>query len=159
MQRSRFGDWECDLIIGGKKSGYILTLVERQSLLLYGYLIRDKKASTVSKVLRRHFTSLPKEYVYTVTFDRGREFYCFEDIQGIHGLRCYFCHPYNAYEKGLIENSNGILRQFFPKRSSFSDLEQKDVDRAIELINTRPRKKHSYRTTLEQLELMGIILK
>ena len=145
-QRKTYGHWEGDTIHGAGKSGYIATFVERKS----GYLLAVKLDSTSCSEFRiaasRCFTSIPKRYSKTLTLDNGPEMRMSEGIERDTGLSIYFATPYHSWERGTNENTNGLLRYYFPKKTSFKNITQKDVDRAAALLNTRPRKRLGYRT-------------
>ena len=143
--RARIGDWEGDTIVGKERTERILTHVDRKSgLLLAGRTKAD--SHSVRKEVGRIFTTLPCK---TITYDNGSEFAAFQCIEKDTHAKVYFAYPGKPYQRGTNENSNGLLRQFFPKRSSFVTVKQRDVDEAVALINNRPRKRLDYRTPLE----------
>lgn len=155
-QRIRLGDWEGDTIVGGEKNVHILTHVDRTS----GYLIADK-AEDISKegiqeLTLNSFAKIPKSKVKSITYDNGVQFNKFEDTEEKiikqtknKKFAIYFAYPYHSWERGTNENTNGLLRQYFPKKSPFKDLSQKDLDKKVKLINTRPRKRLNYLTPEE----------
>ena len=148
-KRRRIGDWEGDTIVGQEKTKHILTHVERKS----GYLMADKleKATaenTNEKTIAR-FSKLPKNKKHTITYDNGSTFSQFEMIEKFAGLLIYFAWPYHSWERGTNENANGLLRQFFPKKSFFANITQEAIDKACRLINNRPRKRLGYFTPNE----------
>lgn len=147
--RERFGDWEGDTIVGGEKTSGILTHVERKSGYLFGDLFQKKSAEWVRERTVWRFAKLPKHKKHTVTYDNGSEFSDHERIERLSGMRVYFAYPYHSWERGTNENTNGLLRQFFPKKMKFGTLTQKDVDEAVALINHRPRKRLGYLTPHE----------
>jgi len=144
--RERLGDWEGDTIVGGERTTGILTHVERKSGYLLADLLKRKTAESVWKKTTNHFSGLP---VHTITYDNGSEFSLHELIGRDTGADIYFAFPYHSWERGTNENTNGLLRQFFPKRMMFGMLRQKDVDHAVDLINHRPRKRLNYLTPHE----------
>lgn len=148
-QRARIGDWEGDTIIGLERTKRILTHVERLS----GYLIADKlnvvSADIVAKKTIERLKKLPKEKRQSITYDNGTEFSSHEIIERKTKADVYFANPYHSWERGTNENTNGLIRQFFPKRSSFATVSQEDVDRVAKLLNRRPRKRLSYLTPFE----------
>lgn len=145
---SRLGHWEGDTIIGKNHKGAILTLVERKSKLVKISLMQDKSSDSVKKaileLLKNH-----KSKVKTITFDNGKEFACHEDISKKLKAKIYFAHPYSSWERGLNENTNGLLRQYFPKKTDFSKINKKDIAIAQKKLNLRPRKKLGFKTPLE----------
>ncbi|NCB20578.1 MAG: IS30 family transposase [Clostridia bacterium] len=146
--RVRIGDWEGDTIVGSDKS-HILTHVDRTS----GYGLGDKlkrgTAELTRKKTEKRFETIPKNKKYTMTYDNGVTFSEHELTEINTGIDIYFANPYHSWERGCNENFNGLLRQFFPKKSSFANIEQEDIERAVKLINNRPRKRLGYRTPAE----------
>jgi len=148
-KRLRNGDFEGDLVDGNDNSGYILTHVDRRS----GYLLADKleqaKADIIREVTCQRFIKLPKSKRHSITYDNGTGFNDWQVTEKQINLEIYFANPYHYWERGTNENTNGLLRQFFPKRSSFKKVIQKDIDKAVTLINNRPRKRLNYLTPHE----------
>lgn len=147
--RERLGDWEGDTIVGGERTTGILTHVERRSGYLLADLLKRKSAHAVQAVTVRRFSRLPKSRRRTVTYDNGLEFAEHEQIERATKMAVYFAYPYHSWERGTNENTNGLLRQFFPKQSLFAKLTQQDVDRAVRCLNHRPRKRLGYLTPHE----------
>ena len=148
-RRKRIGDWEGDTVVGQEKTERILTHVERKSGILLADKISDMKAEVVRKTTVQRFQSVPASKRHTVTYDNGIEFAEYEFIERDANMTIYFAYPYHSWERGTNENTNGLLRQFFPKGSAFRNVTQKHIDQAVSLINNRPRKRHGYRTPLE----------
>jgi transposase, IS30 family len=148
-KRERIGDWEGDTIVGGEKTTGILTHVERKSGYLIADLLKKKNAQTVKERTIKRFSKLSKDKRQTITYDNGMEFSEHELIERSTEMKVYFAYPYHSWERGSSENVNGLLRQFFPKKSMFAKLTQRDVDRAVDLINNRPRKRLGYLTPYE----------
>lgn len=153
-----YGHWECDLIHGHRHSGYILTAVERKSGFLMAAFCRTRNVECVSSCLKELFSCVPARYRHTLTYDRGKEFFGFRQVDEALQVKSYFCHPGCPGERALNEQSNGLLRQFFPRRRDFSRLTNEEIARAVALINHRPRKKFGYLSTVEQLREKGILL-
>lgn len=147
--RSRIGDWEGDTIVGGERITGIITHVERRSGYLLGDLFKEKKAYLIREKIVKRFNKISKDKKHTITYDNGVEFSEYEFIQRKTEMNVYFANPYHSWERGTNENTNGLLRQFFPKKSLFAKLTQRDVDKAVKLINNRPRKRLNYRTPYE----------
>ena len=145
-QKARLGDWEADTIIGRNHQAAIVSLVERQSK-----LTRLKKVARNTAELVAHAvtTQLQPLTARTITSDNGREFAGHRQIG--HKLKAdfYFAHPYHSWERGLNENTNGLVRQYFPKQSEFSKLTDKQVKKVEERLNNRPRKTLGYKTPNE----------
>ena len=145
-QKSRLGDWELDTIIGKGHRQAIVSMTERLSKLLRMKKVSRKTGILVKQAVCRKLTGLT---VHTLTSDNGREFA--EHSQIAEKLRAdfYFCHPYSSWERGLNENTNGLIRQYFPKRSEFAKITDKDIKLAEDKLNNRPRKTLGYQTPNE----------
>ena len=148
-ERMRIGDWEGDTIRGEERNTAILTHVERRS----GYLMADKldhpKAKETREATVKKFEKLPKNKRHTITYDNGSEFAEHELIGRFTKMMIYFAYPYHSWERGTNENTNGLLRQFFPKKMPFKNITQKQIEEATRLINNRPRKRLNYLTPYE----------
>ena len=147
--RKRYGDWEGDTIEGKKKSGFIATIVERKSRFLLATKLADKKAATLTKASIQIFRHIPRKMRQTLTVDNGSEFAQFKKYEEKTGLEIYFAQPYAAWQRGANENTNGLLRQYFPKGSNFRKISDDDVREAASRLNNRPRKCLNYRTPKE----------
>lgn len=147
--RERIGDWEGDTIVGGEKTTGILTHTERKSGYLFGDLFLKKSSVLIREKTVKRFQLVPEGKKRTLTYDNGSEFSDHERLERFSGIAIYFAYPYHSWERGTNENTNGLLRQFFPKKMLFGTLKQKDVDRAVSLINHRPRKRLGYLTPYE----------
>jgi len=147
--RQRIGDWEGDTVIGQDRKPAILTHVERKSgLLLADKLERATAESTKQRTIER-FDKIPKKRKHTITYDNGSEFSEHEMTEEKTKLDIYFAYPYHSWERGCNENANGLLRQFFPKKSIFATITQEQIEKATRLINNRPRKRLNYLTPYE----------
>ena len=144
--RSRIGNWERDTIAGGEKIIHILTHLDRKSGLLMADKAEQATAAIIQQLTLRRFQSLPKSKTQSVTYDNGSQFNKYEDTKERLQLPIYFAFPYHSWERGTNENTNGLLRQFYPKKSLFGPIFQKQLDKVIHLINTRPRKRLNYHT-------------
>lgn len=144
-ERSRIGDWEMDTMIGRPGGKVLVTMVERKSRYTLIGLAESKEAVEVTA---RLFESLRghRDKVETMTFDNGKEFAMHELLAELLGADAYFAHPYHSWERGLNENTNGLIRQYFAKGSSFDALTDDDVRRVERLLNSRPRKCLAYQT-------------
>ena len=147
-QRSRIGDWEGDTVIGKNHKGVLVTLVERKSRYTLACQVASRHSPGVTEaviaLLRPH-----KRQCHTLTFDNGKEFAEHAFIAQCLSARVYFAHPYCSWERGLNENHNGLLRQYFPKKTNFLKVGQHEVNDAVYLLNHRPRKCLGYRTPHE----------
>jgi transposase, IS30 family len=151
--RERIGDWEGDTIVGGEKSMHILTHVDRRS----GYLMADKldhatALETQLKTLAR-FKLLPSNKKHSLTYDNGVQFSLHQGTEQKSGIPIFFAYPYHSWERGTNENTNGLLRQYYPKGSPFNHITQPQLDQTVKLINNRPRKRLNYLTPYEVFEL------
>lgn len=148
-KRSRLGDWEGDTIIGSEKTIHILTHAERKSR----YLLADKVDGATAEKVRmttvKRFQKLPQYKRQTITYDNGIQFSEHETVERDLDISVYFAYPYHSWERGTNENTNGLLREFFPKKSPFKNITKQKLDRAVKLINNRPRKCLSYQTPEE----------
>ena len=138
-QRSRIGDWEIDTIIGGHHQGVLLSLVERKSRLCLIARLANKSAQEVERTTINLLDSI-KEKVHTVTSDNGKEFAKHESIAKNLDAQFFFAHPYASWERGLNENTNGLIRQYFPKKTQFNHISDQQVQSVKEKLNNRPRK-------------------
>lgn len=151
-KRSRFGDWEGDTIEGRKGTGVIATYVERKSGYLLAIKLNSKHADELARQTQQAFRRLPKRLRQTLTYDNGREFAQFKQIERHTGLDIYFADPYAPWQRGCNENLNGLLRQYFPKGSDFTLISSKRLAQVVRTLNNRPRKRHAYRTPVEVLQ-------
>ncbi len=146
--KSRIGDWEADTVIGANHKKAIVTLVDRMSKLSLFTLVPDKTKESVTKAIEKSLKDM-KRNVLTITFDNGKEFAGHQEIASILEAKCFFAKPYHSWERGLNEHTNGLLRQFVPKKSDFSQITQVDIDIAQNALNNRPRKVLNYKTPAE----------
>lgn len=147
-RKSRFGDWELDTIIGARHKGGILSAVERKSKLTRLRKLVTKAAVEMKDNSIALLAPLAAR-VHTITVDNGKEFCDHELIAAGLQARIYFAHPYASWERGLNENTNGLVRQYFPKKYPFASITAKDVQQVEDLLNERPRKTLGYRTPNE----------
>jgi IS30 family transposase len=155
----RVGDYEMDTIIGSRHRGAIVSVTERKTKLAKLYLVNQPTAEATSDAVIKQLLPFRK-YVHTLTADNGKEFSQHRRIANKLHAQVYFAQPYHAWERGLNENTNGLVRQYFPKKTDFTKLTQDEVQRVEDLLNSRPRKTLNFRTPNEVfLELTGIINK
>lgn len=139
-QRDRPGaDWEGDLIIGSKHKQAIVTMVDRCTRTTFMRKVAFKTAEAVTAAICEMMSSV-KAAFRTVTFDNGREFAMHEKIAAELGGHVYFAHPYSSWERGTNENTNGLIRQYFPKDCDFSTLTDTRINDVQNRLNNRPRK-------------------
>jgi IS30 family transposase len=147
-RRKVLGHWEGDTMIGKDFHHSLLTLVERKS----GYVVirklrtRTEAAVTkaATKVLRRE-----RGRIKTITLDNGSEFHNYKELERRFSVKFYFATPYHSWERGTNENTNGLIRQYIPKGTCMRNVSQLNCDRIAIKLNTRPRKRHEYRTPKE----------
>jgi len=136
---SRIGDWEGDTVIGRGRKGALLTLVERKTLYTIIVRLKGKHAGDLAQAAVDAMTPL-KDKVHTITFDNGMEFADHETIAKSLDADIYFAHPYSSWERGINENTNGLIRQYFPKGMDFNQVTDDDVQWVMDRLNNRPRK-------------------
>jgi IS30 family transposase len=143
--KCRIGDWEIDLVIGKGHSGALLTIVERKTSFTVSSRIYDKSAKTVTAATIALLAPFAGA-VFTITADNGKEFAYHEQMTKSLNCDVYFADPYCSWQRGLNENTNGLLRQYWPKITDFKKVSQSDVQDVIIKLNDRPRKKLNYKT-------------
>jgi IS30 family transposase len=143
--RRRVGDWEADTIIGQNHQQAIVSLTERKSRLCLLKKVERNTAELVEQAMRELLRPLAAK-VHTITSDNGREFAHHQVIAAKLQANFYFAHPYSSWERGTNENTNGLVRQYFPKKSDFSKITDAEIARVMERLNHRPRKTLGYRT-------------
>jgi IS30 family transposase len=146
--KSRFGDWEVDTIVGARHKGGILSAVERKSKLTRLRKLATKGAAEMKDNTIELLAPLAAK-VHTITVDNGKEFCEHELIAAGLEARLFFAHPYSSWERGLNENTNGLVRQYFPKKYEFARITTKDLQQVEDKLNNRPRKTLGYRTPNE----------
>lgn len=144
-QRGRLGDWEIDTVIGKGHKGALVTIVERATQKLLCASVPRKTSDEVTKATIKLLKPY-KDFVHTITADNGKEFSGHEKISKVLEADVYFAHPYSSWERALNENTNGLLRQYFPKNTNLKTVSQVDVMLAVRRLNTRPRKTLGYKT-------------
>jgi Transposase and inactivated derivatives, IS30 family len=147
-RKGRLGDWEADTIVGAQRKSALFSITERKSKLQQLCKLANKSAAELrdqSIALLAPF----KKRVFTITVDNGKEFCQHQAIATALRARIYFAHPYASWERGLNENSNGLVRQYFPKGCDLATLTEAEVQRVVALLNNRPRKTLGYRTPNE----------
>lgn len=148
--RTRLGDWEGDTVICKTKKNRILTYVDRTSGYACAAVLHKVSAEIVQEMTKELFKRIPKSKRKTITFDRGSEFGGDDSIiEQFTSTTVYRAHAYHSWERGTNENWNGLLRQFFPKGSDFTTINQKNISSVVRLINHRPRKRLNFLTPHE----------
>ena len=141
-RRADYGHWELDTVVSclGKSKSCFITLVERKSRFYKAIKSPNRHADAVARLIIDYLKQYPSELVKTITTDNGKEFAEWEQIEKELNCEVYFCDTFCAWQKGSNENSNGLLREFFPKGYNLSRYTQVYIDKKVNLINNRPRK-------------------
>jgi IS30 family transposase len=145
------GHWEGDLLAGGNNS-HVVTLVERQTRYVMLLKIRSKHTAEVVEALKRGIGRLPEELRKSLTWDRGKELSKHKDFSMATDMPVYFCDPYSPWQRGSNENTNGLLRQYFPKGQDLSSKSQRQLDKVARELNERPRKTLGFLAPAEKLQ-------
>jgi IS30 family transposase len=147
-QEKRVGDFEGDTIVGKNHLGSIVTIVDRKSLYLKMAILPDRTSKSVTKSITKILSPF-KEKIHTITFDNGKEFADHEIISQKLDTKIYFAKPYSFWQRAINENTNGLIRQYFPKKTDFTKITKKDIARIERALNNRPRKKLDFKTPKE----------
>ena len=146
-ERSRFGDLEVDLVIGKNQKGAMVTINDRASGMLKMKKVETKQASEVADAINALLEEW-SPFLHTITSDNGKEFAWHQQVAKTLSIDYYFAHPYHSWERGANENLNGLIRQYIPKKSDFSMLDEQQIKDIETKINNRPRKRHKYETPI-----------
>ena len=149
--KTRFGDWESDTMEGGKSKGGLATHVERKSRFLVAGKVINKRSDTFMQTSIKLFKCIKPKFIKTFTVDNGSEFSKFKMLESTTAGKVYFADPYAPWQRGLNENTNGLLRRFFPKGCDFHEISDKVIKQTVEKLNHRPRKCLNFRTPYEVL--------
>lgn len=145
-RRGRLGDWEGDTIQGRDKRVRIVTFVDRRSGYLIAYLLPKMRAELLTTLALKYFHHIPRAKRRTFTLDNGPEFSDWERLEEKSGATVYFAYPYHFWERGTNENTNGLLRQYFPRSLDFNLITPKDLAHAVKRLNDRPRKRLGFKS-------------
>jgi IS30 family transposase len=148
-RRQALGHWEIDTVMGTGNDHCIVTLVERAT----GYLLIGKLAARTKEDAAQRTIELVRKHpakFQTITADNGTEFHSYQDVEQATGVRFYFATPHHSWERGTNENTNGLIRQYLPKRTSMARVTQRDCNAIAQKLNTRPRKRYDYQTPEER---------
>jgi len=151
--RKEVGHWEGDLIIGKGQKSAIGTNVERKTRFVIISKLKDRKSKTVTTEFERDLKPLPKNLKKTMTYDNGMEMAQHESFTKKTGMIVYFAHPYSSWERGTNENTNGLIRRFFPKGTDFNKITKEQLKITQYKLNNRPRKVLNYKTPAEAMAL------
>ncbi|OGQ45870.1 MAG: transposase [Deltaproteobacteria bacterium RIFCSPLOWO2_02_FULL_44_10] len=146
------GHWEGDMLIGGRQAQSALgTLVERTTRTVLLVPLKNKTAKEVRQAFAREMRRLPKQMRLSLTYDQGREMAEHKLFTKQTKIKVYFAHPRSPWERGTNENTNGLIRQFFPKGTNFRNISRKEIKRVQHLLNERPRKTLNWKTPYETM--------
>jgi IS30 family transposase len=147
-ERVRLGDWELDTVFGVPSSANLVSMVDRTSRIARFIKVNTRKSDIVSAVIIEQLRALNRP-VHSLTSDNGKEFSQYQTMAKELGTDFYFAHPYSSWERGTNENTNGLLRRFFPKGTDFDKVTQEEIDWVVDKLNNRPRKCLGFRTPNE----------
>lgn len=150
-KRETIGHWELDTVVSsrGKSKACLSTFVERKSRFLIAQVMENRKSLTLNFHCFTAFKDIPTNLIKTFTVDRGKEFAGYVDIENTLNIDVYFADAYASWQRGTNENTNGLLREFYPKKFDFSSINQKELDNIVTIINNRSRKCLGYKTPAE----------
>lgn len=140
-RRGRIGDFEGDTLMGRDKRVRIVSLVDRKTGYLVAFLLPKMNAELLASLALTYFRHIPKKKRKTITFDNGSEFSDWENLEKKSGMTIYFAYPYHAWERGTNENTNGLLRQYFPKSYDFNLITPRELAYIVRKLNNRERKR------------------
>ena len=143
------GHWEGDLIVGKNNRSALGTLVERTTRTTILIPVKSKEAEVVAKAFAKEVKKLPQQMKLSMTYDQGREMARHKLFTKITGVKVYFAHPSSPWERGTNENTNGLIRQFFPKGTDFNKVSRYEVKKVQDLLNGRPRQTLGFRKPYE----------
>lgn len=149
--RETFGHWELDTIVSsrGESKGCFATFVERKTRFYTAIKLPNRTASSMEEAIKKLYYALPRGAIKTATTDRGKEFACYDRIEKKLGVNVYFADPYSSWQRGSNENSNGLLREFYPKKTNLALVDPAELLRNLCLINERPRKCLGWKTPIQ----------
>jgi transposase, IS30 family len=148
--RSEFGHWEGDTVMGKDRHQCILTLVERKTGLNRIAKLENRTSFNTNGAISMMILKEPHLFK-SITFDNGTEFHGYKKLEEIFGITCYFANPHHPWERGCNENFNGLIRQYFPKEKALSYIGEKKLERISDKLNNRPRKRLDFKSPKEAL--------
>ncbi len=140
-RRGRIGDWEGDTLMGRDKRVRIVSFVDRRTGYLIAYLLPRMNAMLLTELTLKYFKHIPRKKKKTITFDNGVEFSDWEILEKYSKMKIYFAYPYHPWERGSNENTNGLLRQYFPKTMDFNLITEIELKKVVSKLNKRERKR------------------
>lgn len=151
--RERFGDWEADTLISRRSKAAVLSMVERSSRLVQLEKLEAKTSTVTSQAIINRLLCFPKNCRHTITFDNGTENAEHEAISKATDIKCFFCDTFSAWQRGTNEHTNGLIRQYLPKKTDFAIISDEEIRLIESRLNSRPRKCLDYKTPLEVANL------
>lgn len=155
--RQQPGHWEGDLLLSAGRSA-LQVVVERNTRHTHLRKIPNKTAQATYQALHEIFSPIPPTLRRTITYDNGRENALHCDLNAVLGMRSFFCAPYHSWEKGTVENTNGLVRRYLPKRLNFDMLRDEHIKQIEDRLNNRPRKCLGFQTSAEAFNALGVAL-
>lgn len=152
-QRSRYGDYEVDLIVGANHKGGLLTLNDRKTGIVKIRKIKGKNSKQIAKQIVSALRS-EKALIHTITSDNGKEFADHEYVSKKLGITFYFADPYSSWQRGSNENLNGLIRQYFPKKTNFDTVSNEQIKKVEKQLNKRPRKRFGFKSPIQEFNLI-----
>lgn len=153
QDRKQLGHWEGDQIVGIGHKSAIATMVERKTRFTYIIFLKDRTSETMTKAIAKTLNNLIPEARKTMTYDNGMEMANHKWLTEHTGMDIYFAHPYSPWERGTNENTNGLIRRYFPKKTDFNNITEQQLKQAQNRLNNRPRKVLNYKTPAYMLEM------
>ena len=153
QERGRIGDWEGDTVESRDQKPGINTLVERATGVVLITKLSAKTSEATARVVATRMSVLPSQARKTLTLDNGPENQGWQIIESQTGLKCYYANPYHSWERGTNENTNGLIRDYYPKKTDFTTIPEEDISFVEKELNTRPRKRLGYLTPLEAMSV------
>jgi len=151
--RARFGDWEADTLISRQSKAALLTMVERSSRLVQLEKLEAKTSTLTSQAIISRLLCFPRDSRHTITFDNGSENAEHEAISKATDIKCFFCDTYSAWQRGTNEHTNGLVRQYLPKKTDFAIISSEEIRLIESRLNNRPKKCLGFKTPLEVANL------
>ena len=157
--RTRIGDWEDDLVVSRATPDALKTLNERVSGFVFITRVLDHTMSETNRVIQERMRVIPRSLRKTLTRDRGSENLGYRELEEKLGIHCYFANAHHPWERGSNENTNGLIRRYFPKKTDFRTVTDAEIQRVEYLLNSRPRKRLGFKTPYEVFyQLTGVAL-
>lgn len=150
-ERMRIGDWEDDTMVSRQSSERLKTINERVSGVVFIGKMKNGTVEESNRVVNEKLSVIPEQIRKTLTRDRGKENFGYEELEKKLNISCYFARAYCSQDRGSNENTNGLIRRFFPKKTDFAKVSDQEIRQVEYLLNTRPRKRHGGKTPLEVL--------